>query len=157
MRLLKTLLLAVACLCAVNAHAFCFVQAGHRYHIYPMLPEAIAIQESGLHPGIINYNGNRTKPERDYGLMQINSHHVPELIQLGIIHSPQDLLDNPCLNVQIGAWIMSRHLKTCGVNWNCLSSYNAGFSSNRNNQREQYAGWIHDINVRLNRMSPINR
>lgn len=50
MRLIKSLILVAVCLCSMNASAFCFVQAGERYHLDPMLLEAIAMQESSLNP-----------------------------------------------------------------------------------------------------------
>lgn len=149
MRLIKSLILVAVCLCSMNVSAFCFVQAGERYHLDPMLLEAIAMQESSLNPRIINNTGP------DYGLMQINSRHIPELIRMGVIRSPQDLLNDPCLNVQIGAWILAKHLRTCGVNWHCLGSYNAGFSDKNAGKREHYANLIYNLYVRVNRSQKI--
>ena len=74
--------------------------------------------------------------------MQINSTHVPKLIRMGIIQSAEDLLKRPCLNIQIGAWILASHFQVCGVTWNCLGSYNAGFRKDRHETREQYANRI---------------
>lgn len=153
MRLIKSLMLVAACLCSMNASAFCFVQAGERYHLDPMLLEAIAMQESSLNPRITNDNGPRLG--KDYGLMQINSRHIPELVRMGVIRSPQDLLNDPCLNVQIGSWILAKHLRTCGVNWHCLGSYNAGFSDKNAGKREHYANLIYNLYVRVNRLQKI--
>lgn len=149
MRPIKSLILVAVCLCSMNASAFCFVQAGERYHLNPVLLEAMAMQESRLNPRIINDNGPRRG--KDYGLMQINSRHIPELFRRGVIRSPQDLLNNPCLNVQIGAWILAKHLRMCGINWHCLGSYNAGFSSGNAGKREHYANLIYNLYVRINR------
>ncbi len=82
MRLIKSLILVAVCLCSMNASAFCFVQAGERYHLDPMLLEAIAMQESSLNPRITNDNGPQLG--KDYGLMQINSRHIPELVRMGL-------------------------------------------------------------------------
>lgn len=153
MRLINSLILVALTLCSMNAGAFCFVQAGERYHLDPMLLEAIAIQESNLNPRITNDNGSRLG--KDYGLMQINSRHIPELVRLGVIHSPQDLLNDPCLNVQIGAWILAKHLRTCGVTWHCLGSYNAGFSAKNSGKREHYASLIYNLYIRVNRARKI--
>jgi soluble lytic murein transglycosylase-like protein len=38
--------------------------------------------------------------------MQINSTHVPKLVRMGVIQGAEDLLKRPCLNIQIGAWIL---------------------------------------------------
>lgn len=149
MRIIKSLMLVAICLCSMNANAFCFVQAGERYHLDPMLLEAIAMQESSLNPRITNDNGPRLG--KDYGLMQINSMHIPEIVRMGVIRSPLDLLNDPCLNVQVGAWILARHLRTCGVNWHCLGSYNAGFSARNASKREHYSNLIYNLYIRLSR------
>jgi len=132
--------------------AFCFDATGQKYHVDPLLIEAIAMGESGKRPGITHANRN---PETgkivstDYGLMQINSTHIPGLIRKGYIRSPQDLLTRPCLNVQIGTWILAGHFQVCGISWNCLGSYNAGFRRDRHETREAYANRIYRIYVRL--------
>ncbi|HCT7509614.1 TPA: pilus assembly protein, partial [Escherichia coli] len=41
--------------------------------------------------------------------------------------------------------------QSCGVNWNCLGSYNAGFRSTMNQRREDYADNIYAIYRKLNR------
>lgn len=143
----KSVIAALLCcgLACAPAAAFCFQAAGFRYQISPLLLEAIAIQESGLKAAALNINRNKAGKEtsRDYGLMQINSHHIPLLMKLGIIRSAQQLLTDACLNVQTGAWILTRHLRTCGTNWPCLGSYNAGFAHSSKAQRLRYAGSIY--------------
>ncbi|HCQ8422357.1 TPA: lytic transglycosylase domain-containing protein [Klebsiella oxytoca] len=118
----------------------CFAHAGMRYRIDPLLLEAIGIQESGLNPLAINRR-NRDG-SADYGLMQINSRHLPGLIQEGLIRNDRDLLEKPCLSIQIAARLLARHFQTCGVNWNCLGSYNAGFAKRNHRIREKYADLI---------------
>lgn len=54
----------------------------------------------------------------------------------------EDLITKPCLNIHIGSWILARHFQICGVSWNCLGSYNAGFRKDRHETREQYANKI---------------
>lgn len=67
------LLLALSLGLTAQAHAWCFAEAGQRYHIDPLLLKAIAIKETNLNPKAIGKNrdkkGNVTS--RDYGLMQI--------------------------------------------------------------------------------------
>lgn len=64
---------------------FCFIQAGKRYLIAPELLKTIAQQESGLVATAINHNKNKSGKiiSTDYGIMQINSVHIPELKKLG--------------------------------------------------------------------------
>ncbi len=143
------MLLVVLCRPAV---AFCFDAAGAKYHVDPLLIEAITIGESGLNPGVVNINRDiKTGREasRDFGLMQINSTHIPELIREGIISHKSELLTRPCLNVQIGARILARHFQVCGISWDCLGSYNAGFRQDRHESRGSYANRIYAIYKRL--------
>lgn len=133
------------------ARAFCFQAAGERYQVDPVLLEAMAVQESRLNPRAININRDKAGKalSTDYGVMQINSRHIPKLVSMGVITSKDDLLNNACLNVQIGAWILATHLQTCGVNWSCLGSYNAGFARNNEQRRMIYAKRIYGIYNKL--------
>ncbi|MGK3116311.1 lytic transglycosylase domain-containing protein [Candidatus Pantoea formicae] len=129
-------------LCASrSAMAFCYNEAGARYHVDPQLLRSISKVESGFNPGAIGYNRNKKGQvtSRDFGLMQINSTHVPQLRTMGVLQSEQDLLTKPCLNVMVGAWILARHLQVCGVTWECLGSYNAGFADDNTARRMLYA------------------
>jgi soluble lytic murein transglycosylase-like protein len=131
--------------------AYCFETAGEKYKIDPLLLKAIVTQESGLNPKAINHNKNKAGKiiSTDYGLAQINSTHIPTLIRMGVIKSKDDLLTNPCLNVQIGAWILAKHIKQCGVNWMCLGTYNAGFREDNDEKRMKYAKRIYAIYTSL--------
>ncbi|HFV3782020.1 TPA: lytic transglycosylase domain-containing protein, partial [Escherichia coli] len=119
---------------------------GKRYLIAPELLKTIAQQESGLVATAINHNKNKSGKiiSTDYGIMQINSVHIPELKKLGVIKNKDELLKKPCLNIHTGAWILARHFQRCGVNWECLGSYNAGFSKNNTARRMIYARIIHN-------------
>lgn len=143
----RTVLLLLLLLTSSSSFAFCFQAAGARYQIDPVLLEAMAVQESGLNPRATNTNRNKSGKavSTDYGVMQINSTHIPTLISMGVIRSQDDLLNNACLNVQIGAWILAKHLQTCGVSWSCLGSYNAGFADNNEKRRMVYARRIYGI------------
>ncbi|MHA7594377.1 lytic transglycosylase domain-containing protein [Pantoea sp. XAF26B01_ASV70] len=144
--------LMLTVLFCARANAFCFDAAGAKYHIDPLLIQAIATGESSLHAGITHINRDaRTgrAVSTDYGLMQVNSTHIPSLIAKGFISSPQDLLTKPCLNVQIGTWILASHFQVCGISWNCLGSYNAGFRKDRHETRESYANRVYAIYKKL--------
>lgn len=142
----RCLLMLLALLCAPGAGAFCFEAAGAKYQIDPLLLKAIGQQESSLNPTAINTNKNKKTGKvtsTDYGVMQINSRHLPGLKKQGIVHHAQELLEKPCLNVQIGAWILAKHLKTCAVSWHCLGSYNGGFAEKNAPIREAYADKVY--------------
>ncbi|MEI7307112.1 lytic transglycosylase domain-containing protein [Pectobacterium atrosepticum] len=129
----------------------CFSAAGARYQIEPLLLKAMSIGESALNPIITNTNRDKkgNPLSKDYGLMQINSTHIPKLVGMGVIQGADDLLKRPCLNIQIGAWILAKHFQVCGVSWNCLGSYNAGFRKDRHETREKYANRIWGIYKKL--------
>lgn len=143
-RALLCMAFTVFMLTTVTAQAFCFDEAGARYRVDPLLLRAIARVESGMKPDAIGKNmAGKKLLSRDFGLMQINERQIPQLRAMGILKSEQDLLDNPCLNVQIGAWVLAKHLQQCGVNWECLGSYNAGFAKNNSPRRMIYARKIY--------------
>ncbi|SMC28689.1 Transglycosylase SLT domain-containing protein [Desulfacinum hydrothermale DSM 13146] len=100
--------------------AFCWNEAGNRYGISPWLLYAIARVESGLDPDAVHVNENGT---RDLGLMQINTAWLPTLKRLGITEN--DLLENACLNIQVGAWILAQNVTRLGPTWNAVGAYNA--------------------------------
>ncbi len=147
MKTLLSLLALLAGLAALPAQAFCFKEAGLRYQIDPRLLKSIARQESGMNPKAVGVNKNKDGKviSRDYGVMQVNDTHVPRLVKMGVLRTKEDLITNPCLNVQIGAWILATHLQKCGVNWSCLGSYNAGFASTERQEerRMRYAREIY--------------
>lgn len=101
--------------------ADCWDQAGGRYGIEPELLKAIAIVESSLNPKATNINYNGTT---DFGLMQINSSHLPVLKKFRI--TQHQLLNDPCHNVMTGAWILAGNIRQYGYTWEAVGAYNAG-------------------------------
>lgn len=99
--------------------AACFKQAAQRYAVPVQLLEAIALQESGGNVHAINRNSNGSF---DMGLMQINSAWLPTLKRHGIV--AQHLWD-PCVNVLVGAWILSDNFSRLGYTTQGLGAYNA--------------------------------
>ncbi|HIE9358986.1 TPA: lytic transglycosylase domain-containing protein [Klebsiella quasipneumoniae subsp. similipneumoniae] len=136
-----------------SACAWCFEQAASRYGLDPLTLQAIAIQESRMNQNAINHNRSRTGKiiSTDYGVMQVNSTNVSRLVRYGVISSYKDLLSDPCLNIQAGAWVLARHLTKCGQTWQCLGSYNAGFSPSLASTRQRYARQVHTIWLNLRR------
>ncbi|EKY6626350.1 lytic transglycosylase domain-containing protein [Escherichia coli] len=136
------------------ASSACFNEAGTMFRIEPNLIKAIALVESNLKKDSIGKNRDKNNNIRslDYGLMQINQMHIPMLKKRGIIQDEQDLLDNPCLNIKIGTEILYNHFSRCGVTWQCLGTYNAGFAMNNKKKRLQYAKKIYIVYTRLNEL-----
>ncbi|NDO82794.1 lytic transglycosylase [Citrobacter sp. NCU1] len=116
----------------------CFTQASERFQIDHRLLIAIAEVESSMNPKAIGINkrGGKVVSE-DVGLMQINSSWFPMLNGMGITR--KDLLDNPCQNIYVGAWILAKNISSNGVNWESVGAYNAGFKGVNAPIRMKYA------------------
>ena len=91
-----------------------------KYSVNPYLLFAIARTESGLKPHVVsapNKNGSY-----DIGLMQINSSWLPKLKKFGITEAA---LKDSCVNLDVGAWILSDNMKRHGNSWKAVGAYNA--------------------------------
>ncbi|EOX9455767.1 lytic transglycosylase domain-containing protein [Escherichia coli] len=136
------------------ASSACFNEAGTMFRIEPNLIKAIALVESNLKKDSIGKNRDKKNNIKsfDYGLMQINQMHIPMLKKRGIIKDERDLLDNPCLNIKIGTEILYKHFSRCGMTWQYLGTYNAGFAMDNQKKRLQYAQKIYIVYTRLNEL-----
>jgi lysozyme-related protein Hpa2 len=122
MRMLKIFAPVLLCLLSNTSYAYCFEEAGEAYRIDPALLKAIAIHESKLKASTVVRNTNDTL---DVGLMGINTVHLkdPYLMRAGF-RSPQDLLE-PCTNVKLGAWLLSRKIQKWGQSWQAVGAYHS--------------------------------
>lgn len=119
----------------------CFTRAGHDYGIDPLLLTAISIKESRLKFNAVN-SANSNKTEDVCG-MQINSSHYGTLKQFGI--NRERLLNDPCVCVYTGAWVLARNFDRYGKNWDSVGMYNTGPSDRLVRQRRAYADHIRRI------------
>lgn len=124
------------------AQANCWQEAGTRYRLDPWLLYSIAKKESQLVTNAVNRNTDGTQ---DLGLMQINSTHLPKLAKYGVTES--DLLRDACLNINVGAWILSWNVHRHGNTKFSLGAYNAGTRRNAKQEarREAYANSVLSI------------
>ena len=111
--------------CLISSHAYsadndprCFAQASARYAIPVPLLKAISHNESGGNARAVHRNKNGTE---DIGHMQINSAWLPRLAKYGI--DRKNLFD-PCLNTQVGAWVLANNFANLGYNWKAVDAYN---------------------------------
>ena len=87
---------------AVPIH--CINEAAIEYHVPARLIISVLQTERGKSGQIVkNRNGTY-----DIGLMQINSIWLPTLMKYGI--SQQDIQYKACVNVKVGAWILSKKI-----------------------------------------------
>lgn len=122
------------------AKAFCYQEAGERYGGSPTLLRAIALHESGEKQGVTHANSDGSV---DYGVMQINSQHLPFLARYGV--TEEVLLSNSCLNVKIGAWILSNFFKQYGSTWDVVGAYGAGVRQQNAATRRRFKGVLRDF------------
>ncbi|WP_280514848.1 lytic transglycosylase domain-containing protein [Candidatus Symbiopectobacterium sp. 'North America'] len=116
----------------------CFIRAGEQYKIDFRLLIAIAQVESSMNPNAIGYNRKNGKVvSEDLGIMQINSSWLVVLNAMGITR--KQLLDDPCQNIFVGAWILAKNISHNGVNWESVGAYNAGFKDANAEFRMKYA------------------
>lgn len=120
-------LIALTCVQGLRANSLrvspviqkCILKSAYKYNVHPGLIEAIIIVESGFNPLAVNHNKNGSV---DVGLMQINSFWFPTLRKYGI--SVRDLFD-PCVNVEVGTWILAQCIARYGYTWEAVGCYNA--------------------------------
>ena len=115
-----------------TAWSFCFEEAGQQYGISPAILWTIAKEESNFDPAAVNLNKNGTY---DFGLMQINSWWANIL-------GPDtwSALGEPCCNVKVGAWILSRCIQEHGHTWEAIGCYH----SRGEKRKKKYAWKIYD-------------
>ena len=120
----------------------CFDAAATHHRVNPWVLRAIAKHESGgkaqargfNHPS----NGISLSVSEDWGMMQINTNHLPKLKAFGV--TPEQLWDG-CTNVFVGAWILRESMNTHGNTWTAIGAYNSPLQW----RRAWYAGKIKAI------------
>lgn len=98
----------------------CFESASQRYGIPVVLLKSISRTESGGNNAAMGRNKNGTY---DIGHMQINSAWLPTLSKFGITQA--NLINSPCTNTHVGAWILASNFRQYGYNWRAVGAYNA--------------------------------
>ena len=133
------LLIPSTFLCAQTDNEFCWEEAARRYSVDPLLLYSIAQVESNLDPKAFNDNGDT----QDYGIMQINSWWLEKLSEYDI---DKEKLYNPCININIGAWILNHSFGLYGHTWDAVGAYNAGTSSSpeASQRRSNYARKVYE-------------
>jgi soluble lytic murein transglycosylase-like protein len=150
---MKTTRIGVGCIvfvCCLSvaqfARASCLDDAAAYQHVNPLILRAIAWQESHNDPDAMHVNANGSV---DYGLMQINTIHLPALERFGI---GKDALMSPCKNVYIAAWQLRRQVLKYGNTWAAIGAYHSATPA----LRDRYARQIADI-LRRWRVLPEDR
>lgn len=122
-----------ACLINAPVHADCFDEAGRYQKVNSWVLRAIAWQESRNRPEALNKNTNGSI---DYGLMQINSIHLPILSRYGI---SSNMLMDPCKNIYIAAWHLRQKMDKHGNTWIAVGAYHSETPALRDRYARQIA------------------
>jgi soluble lytic murein transglycosylase-like protein len=123
------------------ARADCFDEAAKYQKVNPLILRAIAWQESHNRPDAQHKNANGST---DYGVMQINSIHLPTLAQYGI---SQGTLMEPCKNVYIAAWHLRRQMNKYGNTWQAVGAYHSETPTLRDKYAQQIAAILRKWNL----------
>ncbi|RQS40711.1 lytic transglycosylase domain-containing protein [Burkholderia sp. Bp8986] len=115
----------------VSVRADCFEAAAGYQRVNPWILRAIAWKESRYLTDATHRNMNGST---DYGIMQINSIHLPELYEYGISEAT---LMEPCKNIYIAAWYLRQKMNKYGNTWDAIGSYHSETPSLRNRYAQQ--------------------
>jgi soluble lytic murein transglycosylase-like protein len=122
-------LTALAVLFSGVCEADCFTDAASYQKVNPLILRGIAVVESQNDPKALNRNKNGSV---DFGLMQVNSIHLPELKRYKI--GRRDLMQS-CKNIYVAAWLLRRSMNRYGNTWAAVG----GYHSNTPKERAVYA------------------
>jgi soluble lytic murein transglycosylase-like protein len=115
----------------------CLQRAAAKHSVSYVLVRAIAEQESAFNPRAVRKpNTAGGDSTTDFGLMQINSGWLNTLRKYGI---SKDDLFLPCINADVGAWILADNIRRHGLTWNAVGAYNAQTQW----KRVRYATGVH--------------
>lgn len=130
----------------------CLLAAARKHRVDYRLMRAVAEQESGYNPQAIRapYIAGNKDGSLDYGLMQINSSWLPTLASYGI--TQRTLLD-PCVNADVGAWILADLFRRHGLTWDAVGAYNAKSPE----KRYAYAVGVYTKLQRIGQLGAINQ
>ena len=115
----KTGLISVIAGCSILANAFCFEEAAARHGVNAFMLGVIASHESRLKETTVVANSDGSV---DMGLMGINSVHLNDLRAFGI---GREQLLTGCVNVNVGAWLLSKKIKKYGNTWRAYGAYHS--------------------------------
>ena len=97
----------------------CIASAAQFHRVDPLLLKAILMVESRLNPQAVNHNTNGT---RDIGVAQVNTIHLATLEKHGI---GENELKDACVNIYVGAWLLSKQIAKHGFNWFGIAAYHS--------------------------------
>lgn len=110
----------------------CIEYAAYRHNVMPELILAVISVENGADMRI-NPNNNGSV---DHGIMQINTVRMPEIEHYGV--SIDDLVNNDCLNVFMGTYLLSNELAKTDDFWEGVGNYHYSINGRFPNHHYRY-------------------
>lgn len=109
------------------AHALtaCIIAASNMYSV----PEEVIIGILRTEGGRVGQAVQNTNNTYDLGLMQINTIWIPELAtnwQMSETDTANLVKDEPCVNIQVGAWILKQKINQTGSLEKGIAFYHSG-------------------------------
>lgn len=123
------------------ALADCYDDAAQYHHVNHWILRAIAWVESHNHPDARHANANGST---DFGLMQINSTHLPTLKNYGV---SADTLMQGCPNVYVAAWVLRQQMDRYGNTWAAVGAYHSQTPAKRDAYAAQVAAVLKSWHV----------
>jgi len=108
----------------------CWVRASIEHQVPVRLLKAIGKVESDYNPKAHEVLAGGSE---SIGIMQINSFWYKKLEERGISRS--DLWE-PCININVGAWILKMEIDRYGYSWKSTGAYNGGAYSKNNKEKK---------------------
>jgi soluble lytic murein transglycosylase-like protein len=122
---------------AYSGVAPCWQEAAQRYGVPVTLLKAVAQVESSNRARVVARNTNGSL---DIGFMQINDWWLPHLKRYGVTKTT--LLDDACVNLNVGAWILKQGIDRYGYNAQGIGAYGAGTDPKKSQVRITYANKV---------------
>lgn len=121
----------------------CINKAAIEYHIPATLIISVLKAEGGRN-GLASPNKNGTF---DYGPMQINTVWLKQIEKYG--YTREIIQYNPCANVAVGAWILSREIANGKTLWQGVGNYHSHTLDKNARYSYKVAKTYHNINQKL--------
>ncbi len=97
----------------------CINAAAVKYYV----PAAVIISVLQVENGRVGMKKRNPNGSYDFGPMQINSLWLRDLSRYGI--ALDDLVYDPCVNVDVGTWILSQKIADANVLWKGVADYHS--------------------------------
>lgn len=114
----------------IGAETTCWQSSGLKHGVDPWILYGIAKVESSLNANAMNLTHQKRTGSYDIGLMQINSRNLKALAHFGINEAA---LSDPCVNIEVGAYILAEKIRFYGNTWDAIGAYNAACTQLKGN------------------------